>query len=214
MVTIFMMIVVLFALYSIFDMSIRVFDFGNDKTEAIENARVGLEKMEREIRAASLVDRANNKNYRFFSASDATKTNNMPTNAPASAMPSATPPRITFGNDLDGNQKVQCISSTTCEYITYKLAASNNPSSPCTSTSCQLVRNNTVTGTSLNTGNQPVANNVSAVAFTPLTANGGTPSNEAEIGIIRVALEISVPGNPPRTQPLTTDVTLRNKSNP
>ena len=36
MVTIVIMIVVLFALYSIFDMSIRVFSFGNDKIEAME----------------------------------------------------------------------------------------------------------------------------------------------------------------------------------
>lgn len=47
-----MMITVLFALYSIFDMSIKVFSFGNDKVEATENARVALERMEREIRAA------------------------------------------------------------------------------------------------------------------------------------------------------------------
>jgi len=47
-----MMVTVLFALYSIFDMSLRVFSFGNDKVEAVENARVGLERMEREIRAA------------------------------------------------------------------------------------------------------------------------------------------------------------------
>ena len=52
LVTMVMMVTVLFALYSIFDVGIRVFSFGNDKTEAAENARVGLEKMEREIRAA------------------------------------------------------------------------------------------------------------------------------------------------------------------
>ena len=52
MVTIMIMIVVFFALYSIFDMSLRVFSFGNNKVEAVENARLGLEKMEREIRAA------------------------------------------------------------------------------------------------------------------------------------------------------------------
>lgn len=47
-----MMLTVMFALYSIFDMSLRVFSFGNDKVEAVENARIGLERMEREIRAA------------------------------------------------------------------------------------------------------------------------------------------------------------------
>ena len=52
LVTMVMMVTVLFALYSIFDMGIRVFSFGNDKTEAAENARIGLGKMEREIRAA------------------------------------------------------------------------------------------------------------------------------------------------------------------
>ena len=35
------MIVVFFALYSIFDMSLRVFSFGNNKVEAMESARVG-----------------------------------------------------------------------------------------------------------------------------------------------------------------------------
>lgn len=52
LVTMLMMLTVMFALYSIFDMSIRVFSFGNDKVEAVENARVSLERMEREIRAA------------------------------------------------------------------------------------------------------------------------------------------------------------------
>lgn len=57
LVTMMMMILVMFALYSIFDMSIRVFSFGNDKVEATENARIGLSKMEREIRAAYPFDR-------------------------------------------------------------------------------------------------------------------------------------------------------------
>ena len=56
MVTIMIMMVVFFALYSIFDMSLRVFSFGNNKVEAVESARVGMEKMEREIRAAYPVD--------------------------------------------------------------------------------------------------------------------------------------------------------------
>ena len=46
------MIIVFFALFSIFDMSLRVFSFGNNKVEAVESARVGMEKMEREIRQA------------------------------------------------------------------------------------------------------------------------------------------------------------------
>lgn len=52
LVTMLMMLTVMFALYSIFDMGIRVFSYGNDKIEAVENARIGLARMEREIRAA------------------------------------------------------------------------------------------------------------------------------------------------------------------
>jgi type II secretory pathway pseudopilin PulG len=47
-----MMVTVLFALYSIFDMSVRILRSGNDELKAVENARLGLERMEREIRAA------------------------------------------------------------------------------------------------------------------------------------------------------------------
>ena len=56
MITTIMMIVVLMALYSIFDMSVRIASFSNNKVEAVAGARVGLEKMEREIRAAYQVD--------------------------------------------------------------------------------------------------------------------------------------------------------------
>jgi prepilin-type N-terminal cleavage/methylation domain-containing protein len=48
MVTIMLMLTVMFALYNIFDMGLRVFSFGNSKVEAVENARLGLGKMERE----------------------------------------------------------------------------------------------------------------------------------------------------------------------
>lgn len=196
MVTILMMVMVLFALYSIFDTGIRIFSFGNDKLEATENARVGLERMSREIRGAYSVDRANNNNYRFFRASDATRTNSTPVNAPPSAVP--TSGQITFGNDLNGNGKVECLSATTCEYITYKLSGNT------------LVRNNTVTGTTSSTGDQIVVENVGGLTFTPLRTDGGAPANEAEISVIRIRLGVTIPGSPPRTQTLTTVVNLRN----
>jgi Tfp pilus assembly protein PilW len=47
-----MMVTVLFALYSIFDTSVRIFGYGKDELKAVEDVRLGLEKMEREIRAA------------------------------------------------------------------------------------------------------------------------------------------------------------------
>jgi prepilin-type N-terminal cleavage/methylation domain-containing protein len=98
LVTMVMMIVVLFSLYNIFDMSIRVFRFGSDEVEAVENARLGLEKMEREIRAAYPYDQAaaTPDSHIFFDTSN-------PTTA---AMTTAT--RITFDNDLNGNRKIDC----------------------------------------------------------------------------------------------------------
>ena len=52
LVTMTMMLTVLFALYSIFDTSVRIFRHGKDELKAVEDARLGLERMEREIRAA------------------------------------------------------------------------------------------------------------------------------------------------------------------
>jgi type II secretory pathway pseudopilin PulG len=98
LVTMMLMIVVLFALYSIFDMSLRVFSFGNDKVEAVQNARLGLEKMEREIRGA-------------YPATAAIPPEN----------------QISFGNDLDGNRVIECPTAETpqrCETITYRLSMS------------------------------------------------------------------------------------------
>jgi len=47
-----MMVAVLFSLYAVFDTTVRVFDLAGDELEAAENARLGLGRMEREIRAA------------------------------------------------------------------------------------------------------------------------------------------------------------------
>lgn len=47
-----MMTTVLFSLYAVFDTTVRVFELASDELEAVENARLGLGRMEREIRAA------------------------------------------------------------------------------------------------------------------------------------------------------------------
>ena len=47
-----MMTVVLFSLYAVFDTTVRVYDLAGEDLEAAENARLGLSRMEREIRAA------------------------------------------------------------------------------------------------------------------------------------------------------------------
>ncbi len=52
LVTTTMMVVVLFALYAVFEATVRVFDLAGDELDAAENARLGLGRMEREIRAA------------------------------------------------------------------------------------------------------------------------------------------------------------------
>ena len=49
---------VLLALYAIFDAGVRVFGAGRDRTEAVQAARLGLTRIEREIRAAYPRDKA------------------------------------------------------------------------------------------------------------------------------------------------------------
>lgn len=100
LVTILVMIVVFFALHSIFDMSIRVFSFGNDKVEAVENARLGLERMEREIRAAYPYDKV---------AGDTTLFSSFTSNS------------VTFGNELPPEDRKIDLAN---EQITYSLSGS------------------------------------------------------------------------------------------
>ena len=51
---------VLFALYAIFDVSVRAFGYGHDRLEAVGNTRLALGRMEREIRAAYPYDLTSN----------------------------------------------------------------------------------------------------------------------------------------------------------
>ena len=97
MVTMMLMIVVMFALYSIFDMSLRVFSFGNDKVEAVENARIGLARMEREVRAAYPNNKPAGDTTLLFSGTDSDT--------------------IVFGLDVNGNRVVD----NPGEIITYDL---------------------------------------------------------------------------------------------
>jgi len=197
LVAMMMMLTVMFALYSIFDMSIRVFGFGNDKVEAAGNARTGLDKMARELRAAYPTDRVNNKTNLFWTAG----------NPGTKSMPGQTGP-ITFGNDLNGNRRIYDSSTgaiDTGEQITYSLDTTNN----------RLLRNG-----------EPVAENVKdadnppdgkALTFTYLDALGNavTSGDPADIRRVRIKLEVSVNRNVSRgpvTQTLQTDVTLRNRA--
>jgi len=196
MVTMLIMIMVLFALYSIFDMSLRVFSFGNDKVEAVENARLGMEKMKREIRAAYPYDRTNVStadDYLFASGG-------------------FTASSITFANDSNGNYKVD---TTPNEQITYDLSGTT-------------LRRTVGAGTP-----QPVVEFLQEVDTgdgdnTPLTfkyfksnstsevvPGDSTTGTEGDIAMVRIKLEVAVDRGiqeAPVTQILTTDVTLRNRS--
>lgn len=208
MVTIMIMLVVMFALYSIFDMSIRVFSFGNNKVEAAQNARLGLEKMEREIRGAYKVNAtvAPAQNHVFFD-----------TFAPATGVvPGAA--QITFGNDLNGNRAIECPAGA-CEYITYKLTDDTNAAAACTVAPCTLRRANTATGSAASSGGDSVVENLipGGLAFSyfegpedPLDV--GDP--EANITRVRVKLQVEVASGTrdEGAQTLTTDMDLRNRS--
>ena len=205
MVTIMIMMVVFFALYSVFDMSVRIFMFGSNKVEAVESARLGLERMEREIRAAYPV--ASN-SHLFFSA------NGSATNPPQ-AMPSQT--QITFGNELGaeggGDGTIEC--GTPCEYITYKLTDdANGSSAACTVSPCDLRRVNTANSTG---PGEPVVDNAvfpGGLEFAYLQSDGITPATtESNIARVRVSLDIMVhPGTQTAArQRLTTEIDLRNR---
>lgn len=206
-----LMIIVLFALYSIFDMSLRVFSFGNNKVEAVENARLGLERMEREIRAAYPVDKSASpsQSHLFFSA-------NGYGSASTPDMPMAN--QITFGNNVDKvneDRKIQCLPpppappEPKCEYITYKVSASGATRT--------LLRNNSATGSTSGSGGDPVVEFVdgaSGLQFAYFQRDGVTPAtSQSQISIVRVTLKIKVDRglSGPTTQTLSTDVALANR---
>jgi type II secretory pathway component PulJ len=204
LVTMTIMLVVLFALYSLVDTSMRVFSVGNDKVEAVENARLGLEKMKREIQAAypyDVTDSATTNDYLFWD----------PAFPASAAMPSSS--LITFGNDLNGNYRVD----TPSEQITYDL-------------------NGTTLRRTLGAGSpQPVVGFIqdvdgdgNALTFTFCKVyddgtddtNDGCPTgydaatSEGSISLVRIKLEVSVDRGiqeQPVTEILTTDVSLRNR---
>ena len=200
LVTTMLMTIVLFALYKIFDTSIRVFSFGNDKVEAVENARLGLEKMERELRDAYPYDKAGG-DTKLFKA--------------------WTPTRVTFGNELTDDREIRCPSSPPnpppwCEIISYDIYK------PGDSSTYALGRANLSGGV-----RQPVVEYVgyknrtdTDLSFEYFTRDGSrinpaSPGSytEADISKVRVELKVEIDRGAlgRRTQTLTTDVTLRNR---
>jgi prepilin-type N-terminal cleavage/methylation domain-containing protein len=212
LVTMMIMLIVLFALYSIFDMSIRVFTFGNDKVEATEQARLGMEKMEREIRAAYPVDRINGKEHVFFPSGFADPANSEPTRPEEQS--------ITFGNDLPSAEGVPPNRMVDPEEaITYELRNSDGIAAcPNVGTEgiCTVFRREGSGGTFEplveyvvpNNGNgepgltfEYLRNNMAPTD--PVTFPDGT-----DIGVVRITLKVKVDRV---EQTLTTDVDLRNR---
>lgn len=194
MVTIVIMIVVLFALYNIFDMSIRVFSYGNNKVEAVENARLGLERMEREIRAA-------------YPVSKATKNNELLSNWTANS--------ISFGNELSPSDHV---IDAAAERITYqaisdgtlrrKVGTGAGSGEPVVEFVDYTDSNNTGLEFTYCKSGDAVSNDDCGDGFDEVTPGSG---NESDIDTVRIELNVRVEGgDQDGIQTLTTDVDLRN----
>lgn len=100
---------VLLALYAVFDAGVRVFEAGRDRAEAVQAARLGLTRMEREIRAAYPRDKA---------ADDAT------------LLAGLGEDRLAFYNDLNGNRRTVDPATGLAEPgegISYTLGAGGAP---------------------------------------------------------------------------------------
>jgi len=189
LVTIMVMLIVMFALYTIFDMSIRVFTYGNNKVEAVENARLGLGKMERELRAAYPYDKGNSTpDTRLFTGSLSEN-------------------QITFANDLNGNRVVEPLS----EQITYYLDGKTlkRPVGTGGATGGQPV-------VEFVKPDGPADGYDGGLKFEYLNKSGAPltpPINEAEVEAIRISLDVQTGGGTgTATQQITTDVDLRSRN--
>ena len=184
-----MMFVVLFALYAVFDASVRAFGYGGDRTEAVGNARLAMGRMEREIRAAYPYDPTANppKRYLFLNPLDPTKP----------AVPTAT--RIAFGNETGGDRK---IGST--EVVGYYLSGHDLKRSK--GGSVQTLLDSVATGGLRFT---PCESPESCPPAAPI-------ADEAQIRLVRIELAVEVErrGEDPARQRLATDVYLRNRGGP
>ena len=189
-----MLVVVLFALHALFDATVRIMGVGEDELEAVQSARTGLEKMQREIRAAYPYDAAAGEDHLLWNTGDPT----------TGAVPA--PDRISFGNDLDGDGRVGCppAPSSACEVISYRLYR------PAGSPSYALGRAKSRGGNL-----QPVVGNVSdadgdgdALRFEYLDAFGNPATSEPEVSAVWITLETEV-GDSART--LATEAHLRNR---
>ena len=181
-----MMFGVLFALYAIFDVSVRTFGYGRDRLESVENARLALGKMEREIRAAYPYDLASSppKRHLFLNPADPTKP----------AVPTAT--RVAFGNETGGDRGIG-----PTEVIGYYLSGHDLKRSK--GGSAQTLVDSVPADGLRFTPCRSADDCPPALAIT----------DEAEIRLVRIELSVDVErrGQDPTRQTLATDVYLRNR---
>jgi type II secretory pathway component PulJ len=181
-----MMFAVLFALYAIFDVSVRAFGYGGDRVQAVGDARLALDRMEREIRAAYPYDLTSSppKRYLFIDLLDPSR----------SAVPTAT--RIAFGNETDGDRKIGAT-----EVVGYYLGGHDLKRSK--GGSAQTIVDSVTTNGLRFTPCRTADDCPPDVAIT----------DEAEIRIVRIELAVEVErrGEDLARQKLATDVYLRNR---
>ena len=181
-----MMFAVLFALYGIFDVSVRAFGYGGDRLEAVENARLAVDKMEREIRAAYPYDLTSDPPRRYLFLD--------PLNPTKPAVPTST--RIVFGNETGGDRRIGAT-----EVLGYYLSGHDLKRSK--GGSVQTLVDSVATDGLRFTLCRSPDDCPPAVAIT----------DEAEIKLIRIELAVEVRrrGEDPARQTLATDVYLRNR---
>jgi type II secretory pathway component PulJ len=181
-----MMFAVLFALYTVFDVSVRAFGYGGDRVQAVGDARLALGRMEREIRAA----------YPYDPTADPPKEHLLldPLDPTKPAVPAAT--RIAFGNETGGDRKIGAT-----EVVGYYLSGHDLKRSK--GGSVQTLVDSVATDGLRFTPCRSAYDCPPAVAVT----------DEAQIRLVRIelAIEVEVRGEDPARQKLATDVYLRNR---
>jgi competence protein ComGC len=220
MVVTMMLTIVLFALYSVFDMSIRVFSFGNDKVEATENARAGLERMVREVRSAypydKVTDPDNPKDHVLFASWTTRGSPGLPNPSCGPPGAPATDPAnvrrcIVFGNDRPSGSPAAPNWKVDADEVIQFALVGPGPGGRCPATGdegvCTLVR------TQGNGAAQPMVESVmpNGLAFTffradrsPATAADGTDAK-----IVNIRLRVKVGDRAEQT--LVTDVELKGR---
>jgi type II secretory pathway component PulJ len=181
-----MMFGVLFALYAIFDVSVRAFGYGGDRLEAVGNARLALGRMEREIRAAYPYDLTSDPPRRYLFLD--------PANPTTPAVPTST--RIAFGNETGGD-----LSIDGSEVIGYYLSGHDLKRSK--GGSAQTLVDSVPADGLRFTPCRSADDCPPALAIT----------DEAEIRLLRIELAVEVRrrGQDPTRHTLATDVYLRNR---